>query len=386
VTLDAAQSADGSNLSLTEMTTPSLLVDLPTLEANIQAMTRRTADRGLELWPHAKTHKCAEIARLQLAHGATGITVATVAEAEFFAAAGVPRLLLSYPPVGRWRVDRLVALARHVDLTVTVDDAATLATFDRGCERAGVGAHFLWEIDSGLGRCGTAPGAITAQRVAEVVPRLTNLRFAGLLTFGGHVYRSTRPSEIEAIAADELQALRTTARELATRGLEAEVLSFGSTPAAHHLPQADLAGLQIRPGNYVFYDVSQIALEVTTAASCALTVLARVVSHPGPDHLVLDCGSKALSTDRMSDRVDGFGIVVDHPELRIERLFEEHAIVAVRGHSDLQLGDLVRVIPNHACATLNLHAQIQAVAGDIVRETWTIGARAWTDSPFTAAA
>ena len=190
-------------VSLDEIVTPAPLVDRCRLVKNIEDMADRARRLGVVLRPHAKTHKSPAIAALQREQGAVGLTVATVAEAEVFAAEGVEELLLSSPPVGEWRLDRVVALAKRVRVRVTVDNVEVVAALDRACRRGGAGIGYLWELDSGVGRFGTQPGAAAAEQIDRAVARTSHASFDGLLTFGGHAYAATDRQGIIAAARDE---------------------------------------------------------------------------------------------------------------------------------------------------------------------------------------
>jgi D-serine deaminase-like pyridoxal phosphate-dependent protein len=366
-------------VAIDQLTTPAVLVDPQKLQDNIDAMAARIRDAGAELWPHVKTHKSSRIADLQLQAGASGVTAATLTEAEMLADHGISRMLLAYPPVGSWRRDRVAALAARCSLTVACDQADTILDLDRACLEAGVSARYLWEVDCGTHRCGTEPGDVTAELVAAVAPRTRALTFAGLMTFPGHAYGAESPAELDAIALEELDAIRQTAAAIEARGIDCPVLSIGSTPTIHHLP-AGTAGMMARPGNYVFYDATQVALGLVSAEQCALTVLATVISKPASDRFVLDSGSKALSTDQMTDRAPGYGQVIGQPQLIIAKLFEEHAIVHGPAGA-LSVGDRVRIIPNHSCAVTNLHRDLHIVEGDKIVDRWPVGARGWTRRP-----
>jgi D-serine deaminase-like pyridoxal phosphate-dependent protein len=174
-----------------------------------------------------------------------------------------------------------------------------------------------------------------------------------------------------------VEAVRSTASELERRGISSSVLSIGSTPTLHHLPSG-AAGMQLRPGNYVFNDATQVALGVASVDACALNVLTTVISRPSADRVIFDAGSKALSSDRMTGRTDGYGIVRGMPDVTIERLYEEHAIARVRGPEPLEVGHRVRVIPNHACTTANLHTSVYVIEDDAIVDTWLIAARGWS--------
>ncbi len=363
---------------LSDLVTPALIVDRDRLNANISAMAARAKALGVALRPHAKTHKSPAIAALQRAHGATGLTVATLTEAEGFADEGADDLLITAPPVGEWRLERLLALARRVRIRVAVDSVEVVAALDRACARHQTEIGYVWEVDCGVGRFGTAPGVASADPIAQSVGVADHASFDGLLTFGGHAYAATGPDEIAAAARDEHDAIEQTVSALADRGIEAAVRSVGSTPTAHAMRSAE--GItELRPGNYVFYDATQVALGVVGPERCALSVLATVTSRPAPDRLILDSGSKALAAERLSTLTPGFGRIERHPGLRVDRLYEEQAIVHSDAPCELPVGARLRVVPNHACAAANLHSQMHVVEQDEVVDVWPVATREWTE-------
>jgi D-serine deaminase-like pyridoxal phosphate-dependent protein len=362
--------------SLDEVQTPTLLVDGPTLVENVAAMAARSGSAGVGLWPHCKTHKTPEIAAMQRDHGAAGLTVATLREAEVFAAAGHIELLVVYPPVGRTRLDRLTALARDVRVRVVLDSEVALAGLDEACAAAAVEIGWLWEVDCGTRRIGTQPGAETARLVAPLAQRYRHASFAGVLSFAGFAYGAQSDEELRSIAAAERAAVRETAEELEALGVESRSRSVGTTPTAHQLEEAE-GVTEIRPGNYVFYDATQVALGLVPIERCALSVLATVVARPDPRRLILDCGSKALAAERLTTRTPGLGLVVGHDELTVDRLFEEHAIVEAREPSSIPIGARLRLIPNHSCASANLHERMLITEGTDLVDEWRIAARGW---------
>jgi D-serine deaminase-like pyridoxal phosphate-dependent protein len=362
--------------SLDELQTPALLVDGPTLVRNIAAMAERADWAGVELWPHCKTHKTPEIAALQRDHGAAGLTVATLHEAEVFAAAGHTDLLVAYPPVGVARLERLTGLARTARIRVVLDSEEALVGLDDACRAAQVEIGWLWEVDCGARRLGTPPGTPTAELVAPLARKYGHASFAGVLTFAGHAYGAQSAEELGSIAADERAAVRETANELAGLGVQAAALSVGTTPTSHQLRAAE-GVTEIRPGNYVFYDATQVALGLVSAERCALSVLATVVARPDQQRLILDCGSKALAAERLTTLSPGLGLVAGQDDLVVGRLFEEHAVVEAAEPSTIPVGGRLRVIPNHACASANLHERMLITEGQDVVDEWRIAARGW---------
>lgn len=371
-------------VTLAEVRTPALVVDRGTLERNIAAMAARARTAGLALWPHIKTHKSADVLRRQLAAGAEGVTAATPTEAELAVAAGAPAVLVAHPPVAGDRLDRLVALAGRTRLRVALDSEEAAGALDAACRRAGVRAEWLWEVDSGVGRCGTPPGTATAERIARLAPRTDAATFAGVLTFGGHAYAAAGLAGVRAAADDEIRAVVDTAAAVEALGIPVPVRSVGTTPTAH-VTTAARGATELRPGNYVFHDATQVALEVAGPEDCALSVLATVVSRPAPDRLILDAGSKALGADRLTDRAPGHGLVLGRPDWRVERVYEEHAIVTAPGPVDVALGARVRVVPNHACTAVNLHAHMLVTADGRTGEPWPVTARQWEPADLQGA-
>lgn len=361
---------------LAALPSPTALVERGVVERNITGMAERAARLGVALRPHAKTHKSPAIAARQLAAGAVGLTVASLHEAETFAAAGVDDILLAHPPVGAGKLDRLARLAGRVRLRVTVESLDAVTALAEAARRAGTRIGWLWEIDCGARRCGTLPGTPTADAVVAAARATSDASFDGLLAFGGHVYAARSAAELKAAALDERDAVRSTAELIEAAGLEVRVRSIGTTPTVHALEEAE--GItELRPGNYVFNDATQVALGVVPVAGCALSVLGTVVARPAADRLILDCGSKALAAERMTPLTATFGLVAGRPELRVERLYEEHAVVTTGAPVEDRPGDRLRLIPNHACAAVNLHEQLVVVDDGDVVERWEIEARGW---------
>ena len=348
-----------------DIQTPCLMVDRDVLDQNLVAMADHARNHGVALRAHAKTHKCFEIARRQLALGAIGLTVATVGEAEVFAEAGCNDLFIAYPVwAAGARAARLRALAERVALRVGVDSSDGVEAAARAL--AGTEAEVVVEVDSGHHRTGVAPER--AGQVAATAQRY-GLRVAGVFTCPGHGYE---PGGRKQAAADEARALQKADAALRQAGLGAGLRSGGSTPTAALLIQGALN--EMRPGVYVFNDAQQVELGAADWDGVALTAAATVVSRHGRD-VVLDAGSKVLGADRPA-WATGFGRLPDHPHARISALPEHHATVSFPdGAPVLELGSLVRVAPNHVCAAVNLADVLLVTAGGAVVDQWAVSAR-----------
>lgn len=359
--------------------TPYLLVDDAVLRRNIEQLADWAAEHGLQVRPHAKTHKCLEVARRQLGAGAAGLTVATIGEAEAFAEAGVEDLFIAYPLwLSEAKARRLRALAlrahdepRRSRLRVGVDSAAGARRLAAGL--AGAPVDVLVEVDSGMHRTGAAPEAAGAVATAA---RDAGLRAIGVFTFPGHGY-GPGAARREA-ALQEARALTTAAQSLRDNGIEPTVVSGGSTPTVEFAAAGVLT--EIRPGVYPFNDAQQWELGSCTPDRLALVAMASVVSEQrpaGPDapvRLVLDAGSKVLGADRPA-WASGFGRLPEHPDARIVSLSEHHAVVEFpSGTGAPALGETVRVAPNHVCSAVNLADELIARTAHGIR-VWPILAR-----------
>lgn len=349
---------------LDTLLTPYAVVDRRRLEQNVTVMAARAAGLGVALRPHTKTHKTREIARLQVAAGAVGLTVATVGEAQVLAEAGFDDLFVSYP---LW-VDE----PRRAALRSLVDTGARVAV---GCDSIEAArqlvdladsVELLIEVDSGHHRTGVAPEKVGPLATAA---RTLGLRVRGAFTFPGHAYA---PDGRAAAARDEAAALAAAGEGLRAAGVTDPVLSGGSTPSVPHLAAG--AATETRPGVYVFGDAQQWELGSCRPDDIALTVHATVVSRRR-GHVVLDAGSKALGADR-APWATGFGRLLDHPEARIDQLSEHHAVVSWRSASSPpRLGSRVRVVPNHVCNAVNLVDRLYAVDDDGAAAAWPVAAR-----------
>ncbi len=350
--------------------TPAVVVDSGALDANLRAMADSAAHRGITLRPHGKTHKSAEIAQRQLALGAAGLTVATVGEAETFAAAGVTDIFIAYPVwADAARSGRLRDLAGRIQLSVGVDSPAGVQ--ELAAALAGAPAQVLVEVDCGLRRSGVAPagaGAVAAAADAA------GLQLAGVFTFPGHSYAPGAPVPA---AEDEAAALTAASASLAEAGLPAPVRSGGSTPSAALSvgPASDGPVTELRPGVYAFNDAQQVVLGVCTVDQVALAVLATVVSVPTADRFILDSGSKVLGQDRPA-WAPGHGLLPDYPDAVITGLWEHHAVVRHQaGQPAPQVGDQVVVLPNHVCTVINLVDSVYVAEDGQIVDVWPVTAR-----------
>ena len=342
-----------------DVDTPALVVDLDAVERNIDRMQARCDALGLALRPHIKTHKLPALAHLQLARGAVGITCQKVGEAEVMAAAGVRDILVSYPIVGAAKTARFAALAGQIRLAAVGDSDTVAEGLSAALTDAGTTAAFLVECDTGYGRTGvqTPEAAVELGALADALP---GLRFAGFMTY------PTLP-KTGAWLTGAVEAAR-------ARGLDPAWVTGGGTPTDRWRAGAE-ALTEWRAGTYIYGDRACVADGSVALEDCALHVRATVVSRPTPDRAILDAGSKALTSD-LPAGLEGHGLLREYPDARVPRLDEEHGFVDLSACADRPaVGDVVHVLPNHACGATNLYDEVVAHRAGRVVAVWPVAAR-----------
>ena len=346
---------------------------------NIDRAQQLASKAGVALRPHAKTHKSPVVAKWQIDRGAVGVCCAKVGEAEVFVAAGIANIRLPYP-VSPSNASRILALLDRAAISIIVDHLDVARGWSEAMVRAGRTLDVLIKVDVGFHRCGIDPGG-DALGFVQRVSALPGLRLRGLLSHAGHGYHASSDDELRAVAHGEAETLTSLRDRAAAAGIPIEELSVGATPTLR-FSAAERGLTELRPGNYVYFDRTQLALGSATLDDCALTVLSSVVTqHEG--RIILDAGSKTLTNDqaRGITAAPGYGAVLT-PDgaaiddgLTIERLSEEHATVRVTGATTLKPGDRVRIVPNHSCVVSNLVNEVRLVDGDHVIDTLPVAAR-----------
>ncbi len=355
-------------MNLLELDTPSLLVDLDVLERNIVGMEIRVVGAGKRLRPHTKTHKTVEIAKMQIASGAVGLTVAKLGEAEVYADAGFDDIFIANQIVGAQKVERLIALVKRVKIRVGVDSREVVEPIAEAATSAGVTVSVMMEVDTGLGRAGVRSPQ-EALELAQYLVGREGIHFAGVFTHEGHIYKY----EDQKVGAVEAEGrLAQVCALLESNGIAVGEISMGSTPGAAHLAKEPLP-TELRPGVYVFNDRTQVMFG-QQKPNCALTVLATVTSIRSDGRMIVDAGTKSLASDSpFADKTTGE--ILGHPELTMVGFSEEHGHVQIEGSTSLKVGDKVRIVPNHACTCVNMHDTMIVVRGTQVVDRWKIVGR-----------
>lgn len=354
--------------------TPSVLIDLDVLDSNLRDKANRAARAGIKLRPHTKTHKSVWIAKEQIRYGACGITVAKLGEAEVMAEGGIGDILIAYPIVGAAKLERLGRLMEKAKVTVSTDDldvAKGMSAYGASIKKD---ILLYVDVNTGLNRCGKEPGDETVELVKRIV-ELPYIRVTGLMTHSGHAYATKTPAQLLEVGKREADDLVRTKMKLEQAGITIEEISVGSTPTSKVVVELAGSGItETRPGAYVFGDAGQWKMGLIHPDQCAMTIAATVVGRPREGTIIIDSGSKTISSD-MNANNPGYGVIVGHEDAVIERLSEEHGIVRVPDNSKFAVGQQIRIIPNHCCVVTNLHDRLVGVRDGKFEKYITVDAR-----------
>lgn len=358
-----------------QLTTPAAVVDLDRMTANLDRMAEYVARHGIVHRPHVKTHKTPDLAREQLGRGCGGLTVATLREAEVMAEV-CDDLLLAYPPVGDDKLQRLITLPGSVSVTVALDSRDALEPLAAAAHAAGRDIGVLIEVDLGMRRVGIGDPDAAAE-LAERANDTAGVTLRGLMFYPGHIRQPVDQQD-----SDLHQLSQSLARHLgawSARGLEPHVVSGGSTPTAwsSHLVRG---ATEIRPGTYIFNDRSTASIGACAWSDCAYSIVATVVSTAVPGQAVVDAGAKAINRESLEgEKGEGFGALLDRPEVFVRAMSEEHGILDLR-ETDWQprVGDRVQIVPNHVCISVNLQPRLWGVRDARIETYWDVIARGWT--------
>ncbi|MDO9416460.1 D-TA family PLP-dependent enzyme [Pararhizobium sp.] len=344
------------------MQTPAIVIDLDIVKQNIRRFQAYADSAGLKVRPHIKTHKLPKLAELQLEAGAVGITCQKISEAQAMVAASplICDVLITYNIVGAEKLVELVALAQQVRLSVVADSAAVIDGLSQAFAGEPAPLTVLVECNTGANRCGVSlPGE--AAELAARIAGADGLVFGGLMTFppvGGGAAVQAFMTEAKAI----IEAI----------GLAVPVITSGGTPDMNSAGEVPVV-TEHRPGTYIYNDRSLVSGGRCGWEDCALTVLATVVSVPAPNRAIVDAGSKTLTSDLFG--LTGHGHVLGRDDISIDSLSEEHGRLVTQGPIGLAVGDLVTIVPNHACVVMNMVDFVTVRSKEGGDEIWPVPAR-----------
>jgi 3-hydroxy-D-aspartate aldolase len=350
-----------------DIDTPALVLELDAFERNLRTLAESVKGRGLRVRPHAKTHKCAEIAQRQLAHGAVGVCCQKVAEAEALVEGGINDVLVSNEVVGATKIARLAALAKRAHIGVCVDHPDNLAAL----EASGARLDVYIELEVGMRRCGVAPGE-PAAALARTISKSKTLRFAGLQAYHGRAQHMRSMEERHAAIEGAAQHVFEMKRLLAQAGIQCPIVT-GAGSGTYMLEAEAGAWDEIQPGSYIFMDVDYAKNEWAAPLprfEHALFVLATVMSRPAADRAIVDAGLKASSVD------SGLPLVWRREGLTYRGASDEHGAIEIATAAKAPaLGEKLYLVPGHCDPTVNLYDWYVCVRNARVESVWSVTAR-----------
>src|SRR5437588_2094033 len=344
-----------------EYGTPGAVIGMDRVERNIARIQAACDAAGVANRPHIKTHKSPMLAKMQVAAGAKGITCQKLGEAEVMAEAGIDDILISYNLIGDEKMARLAALQAKANMTVAADNSTVISGLPQAASASGRPLSVVVECDTGRKRAGVeTPGEAIA--LAREIAASEGLVFAGFMLYP----TETGWSEAQKFFDEALAGVR-------AHGLDATIVSTGGSPNLKNLGKLKGA-TEHRPGTYIYNDRMQVAAGVAGWDDCALNIYSTVVSRAAPERGILDAGSKTLTTD--TGGLDGHGLILEHPEAKIARFAEEHGFLDLsRSNTRPNVGDVVRVVPNHVCVVVNMMDDVVMVRRHDIIGTLPIAAR-----------
>jgi D-serine deaminase-like pyridoxal phosphate-dependent protein len=359
----------GDNVA--DVDTPALIVELDRFERNVALMADAVRGRNVRLRPHAKSHKCPEIAKRQLAAGAIGICCQKVSEAEAFVASGIDDVLVTNEIVGEAKLARLAALARKARIGVLADNQSNVVALGAAASKAGIALDVLVEVDVGAHRCGVEPGA-AALELARAVVAQERLRFGGLHAYHGAAQHLRLPDERRAAIGRAIAWASETKALIERDGIACPTIT-GAGTGTFTIERDSGVYNELQPGSYVFMDADYGRNETAAndvAFAQSLFVWTTVMSRPSADRAIVDAGLKAFAVD------SGMPVVESRPELECVKASDEHGALLIRsGETGPALGEKLKLVPGHCDPTVNLYDWLIVVRDGRVEDVWPVAAR-----------
>src|SRR6185503_5769954 len=356
---------------LAEVDTPSLLLDLDAFERNLQRLKDSLAGRPVNVRPHAKSHKCPQIALRQMALGAVGVCCQKVSEAEALVEGGVGDILVANEVVGAAKLKRLAALSKQARVAVCADNAENVKALDAAAREFGVTLDVLVEINVGANRCGVEPGE-AAVKLAQTIVASANLRFAGLQAYQGSAQHMRKVEERRTAIEKAVSHVKRTRELLAAAGIACPKVT-GAGTGTYVLEAASTVYDELQAGSYIFMDADYARNEWTESGiprfEHSLFVWTTVMSRPSPERALCDAGLKASSVD------SGMPRIADGGPAEYVRASDEHGLIMVNGAPGYALGDKLKLIPGHCDPTVNLYDHYICIRNGCVEAIWPITAR-----------
>ncbi len=365
------------------VSTPAVLVDYEVLVNNIKRYHDFAKENGKEILPMTKTHKCSQIAKLQLDMGASGLQVGTIFEAQqFIKEFDVPKIVFCYPYVTQNDLNSILGIMKKTKVILSLDNIEIANIYESFCVENDIEIDYLLLVNVGLNRFG-----INADQCTELVEKIqqtcSHLHFYGISTHPGQVYGASNQDEFERACCQEIEIMTQTCESLREAGIVCQSVQTGSTPTFFSEAKAPIF-TTVKPGNYVFLDIMQACYDVDVK-DCSLSVYTTVISKRDNNTFLIDAGAKCLGLDKGAhgnSNIVGYGFIKGYPNVIVASLSEEVGVIHSDEPVDIQIGDRLEIIPNHSCSVANLTSYIIAVKNDEVVGCYHVDARNKTASPI----
>jgi D-serine deaminase-like pyridoxal phosphate-dependent protein len=358
-------------MPLAEVDTPALILDLDAFEGNLKRLDDSLAGRNVMVRPHAKSHKCPDIGKRQMALGAVGVCCQKVSEAEAMVDGGVGDVLIANEVVGAAKLKRLAALAKRAKIAVCADHPDNVGALDAAARAAGVRLDVLVEVNVGANRCGAEPGE-AAFKLAQRIHQSQHLRFAGLQAYQGSAQHMRKTEERRAAIEAACDKVRRTTALLAQAGIPCERIT-GAGTGSYMFEATSNVYHELQAGSYIFMDADYAKNDWTESGiprfEHSLFVWTSVMSTPAAGRAICDAGLKASSVD------SGMPRVFDTPGVEYTRASDEHGVLRLDAGVSLPLGHKLKLVPGHCDPTVNLYDHYVCVRKGVVEALWPITAR-----------
>lgn len=354
-----------------QLETPCVVVDIRKAEENVIKWQKAVDAAGCKMRPHIKTHKMPYFAKMQLQHGASGITCAKVGEAEVMASSGIDDIFIAYPMVGAFRVKRVIALAKKVNRLILAVDSMEIATpLNEAAKQAGLVLEVRMEVDTGAKRTGVVRE--NAVSLAKQISQLSHIKLTGIYTFKSLILHNEVTVDNEKAAQEEGELMQSIAEEIRNAGVPIEEISAGSTPTGIQVAQTGKI-TETRPGTYIFGDHMLCMEKAAQPSDIAVRIYATVVSTPCKEYAVIDGGTKTFPMDITPNvppyYYPGYALLAGSDDLQLLRMNEEHGIItSKKGDTELKVGDILELVPIHVCTAVNMQNEMYLYDGETLKK------------------
>lgn len=361
-------------ISIAKLPTPALLLREAILVRNINDMSQFCRQLNLKLRPNVQNHQIPRLAKIQLNHGAIGITVSSIEVAMMFVKRGIKDILIDMPQVCLAAIEKIKKiLEQGVKITLTVDCEDHIELLKNSFKDSKIVANVLVQIDSGWGNSSLSNSSKVKERINEI-NKCPNLNFKGILTYAGHVYEKKSNETLHQQAVDEGAIMEKMFKSLAKDNFDCDIVSVGTTPTVKIAAMNDFVN-EIRPSSYVFNDLRQLALGSALADDCSLTIMTKIINQIADNKFVINVGSKVLGTTKNNfsdEKYNRAGMINNHQDAKLKILGQEQSQLTINQKTNLKIGSILEIIPSIAETSLRSKLPLYLVRNERAIEKWLV--------------